>query len=51
MTRIDEATLSKIERELKKDGVWVAPDLRAQVPPAVEAKIEAAAATADQPPT
>lgn len=49
MTRIDEATLAKIEKELGRDGVWVSPELRKEVPPAVEARIEAAVAEASTP--
>lgn len=49
MTRIDEETLRQIEAELGADGVWVAPELRDQVPPDVEAQIEAAVAAADTP--
>lgn len=44
MTTIDEATLARIEKELGTDGVWVAPELRQQVPKNVEAEIEAAVA-------
>lgn len=49
MTTIDDATLAQIEEELGRDGVWVAPDLRQQVPKDVEAQIEAAVAKAPVP--
>lgn len=49
MTRIDDATLAEIEDELGTDGVWVSPALRDEVPPDVEAQIEAAVAEASTP--
>jgi hypothetical protein len=49
VTRIDDATLQAIEDELGTDGVWVAPELRNQVSPADEAKIEKAVAQATTP--
>lgn len=47
-TTIDEPTLAQIEKELDRDGVWVAPDLN-QVTKADEAEIEAAVAKAPTP--
>ena len=49
MTRIDEQLLAQIEQELGRDGVWVSPELRQEVPPALEARIEAAVAEASTP--
>lgn len=49
MTRIDEATLAQIEAELGRDGVWVSPELRREVPPEVEEQIEAAVDAASTP--
>lgn len=49
MTRIDEETLAQIEQELGRDGVWVSPQLRAEVPADVERRIEAAVADASTP--
>lgn len=49
MTNIDEALLDRIEDELGVDGVWVAPELRDQVPKDVEAEIEAAVQQARTP--
>lgn len=49
MTRIDEATIAQIEAELGRDGVWVSPELRREVPPAVEDQIEAAVDAASTP--
>lgn len=51
MTRIDEETLAQIEQELGRDGVWVSPQLRAEVPADVERRIEAAVADASTPTT
>lgn len=49
MTRLDEPTLARIERELGRDGVWVAPALRDVVGPADEARIEEAVAAQPTP--
>ncbi len=49
MTRIDQTTLTAIKDELGTDGVWVSPALRKEVPPDVEARIEAAVAEASTP--
>ncbi|NPC95695.1 hypothetical protein [Nocardioides sp. zg-DK7169] len=49
MTWIDEPLLREIEAELGDDGVWVAPELRAEVSPAQEARLEAAVAEASTP--
>ncbi|WP_122818461.1 hypothetical protein [Nocardioides pantholopis] len=49
MTRIDEPLLKEIEAELGKDGVWVAPALRKDVPPAQEARLEEAVVDAPTP--
>ena len=49
MSRIEETTLQQIEDELGEDGVWVSPQLRDEVPPDVEARIEAAVAEARTP--
>ncbi len=49
MTRIDEELLAQIERELGRDGVWVSPGLRKEVPPGLEAHLEAAVAEATTP--
>ncbi|MQW75898.1 hypothetical protein GHK92_08435 [Nocardioides sp. dk4132] len=49
MTWIDEPLLKEIEAELGEDGVWVAPDLRAEISPAQEARLEAAVAEAATP--
>ncbi|MGB0102213.1 MAG: hypothetical protein WBP61_18180 [Nocardioides sp.] len=49
MSRIDESTLTTIETELGDDGVWISPDLRDEVPHAVEKQIEASVASASTP--
>lgn len=49
MTRIDEELLARIEKELGRDGVWVSPELRTEVPARAEARIEAAVADASTP--